>query len=93
MARQELQVELRKLEGDYEQKLQDLSQEKELLASSKQEQEKEIHDLQKQQTSLKQQVHMHTVISLTYCNTEVMYHQHTYLENLSSGLLALSLNK
>uniref|UniRef100_A0A7N6BMV7 Diaphanous related formin 1 n=1 Tax=Anabas testudineus TaxID=64144 RepID=A0A7N6BMV7_ANATE len=36
MARQELQVELKKLEGDYEQKLRDLSQEKEQLFSSKQ---------------------------------------------------------
>ncbi|XP_026213578.1 protein diaphanous homolog 1 isoform X2 [Anabas testudineus] len=56
MARQELQVELKKLEGDYEQKLRDLSQEKEQLFSSKQEQEKEIQGLQQQLSSRKQQI-------------------------------------
>ncbi|XP_055368335.1 protein diaphanous homolog 1 isoform X2 [Betta splendens] len=55
MARQELQVGLKKLEGDYEQKLQDLSQEKEQLASSKQEKEKEIQGLQQQLSTLKEQ--------------------------------------
>ncbi|XP_026185720.1 protein diaphanous homolog 1 isoform X2 [Mastacembelus armatus] len=55
-ARHELQVELKKLEGDYEQKLQDLSQEKEQLATSKQEREKENQGLQQQLSSLKQQV-------------------------------------
>uniref|UniRef100_A0A3Q3K0Z4 Diaphanous related formin 1 n=1 Tax=Monopterus albus TaxID=43700 RepID=A0A3Q3K0Z4_MONAL len=55
MARQELQVELKKLEGDYEHKLQDLSQEKEQLASSKQEREKENQELQKQLSTVKQQ--------------------------------------
>uniref|UniRef100_A0A665UIK5 Diaphanous related formin 1 n=1 Tax=Echeneis naucrates TaxID=173247 RepID=A0A665UIK5_ECHNA len=55
-ARHELQVELKKLEGDYEQKLQDLSREKELLASSKHETEKENHGLQEKLTSLKQQI-------------------------------------
>ncbi|XP_040904838.1 protein diaphanous homolog 1-like isoform X2 [Toxotes jaculatrix] len=55
-ARQELQVELKKLEGDYEQKLRDLSQEKEQLASSKQEQEKENQGLQQQLSTLKEQI-------------------------------------
>lgn len=56
-ARHELQVELKKLEGDYEQKLRDLSQEKEQLATSKQEREKENEGLQQQLSSLNQQVH------------------------------------
>lgn len=55
-ARHECQVELKKLEGDYEQKLQDLSQEKEQLASAKQEQEKENQGLQNQLSSLQQQI-------------------------------------
>ncbi|XP_041845585.1 protein diaphanous homolog 1-like isoform X2 [Melanotaenia boesemani] len=55
-ARHELQVELKKLEGDYEQKLQDLSQEKEQLASSKQEQEKENQGLQQQLGALEKQI-------------------------------------
>lgn len=56
-ARHELQVELKKLESDYEQKLQDLSQEKEQLATSKQEREKENQGLQEQLGNLKTQVH------------------------------------
>ncbi|KAF3693902.1 Protein diaphanous -like protein 1 Diaphanous-related formin-1 [Channa argus] len=56
MARQELQVELKKLEGNYEQKLQDWSKEKEQLSTSKQEQEKENQGLQQQLTTLKQQI-------------------------------------
>ncbi|TNN46302.1 Protein diaphanous 1 [Liparis tanakae] len=55
-ARHELQVELKKLEGDYEQKLQDLSQEKEQLATSKLEREKESQGLQQQLTTLQQQI-------------------------------------
>lgn len=55
-ARHELQVELKKLEGDYELKLQDLSQEKEQLASVKQERERENQGLQTQLSSLQQQV-------------------------------------
>ncbi|XP_053285533.1 protein diaphanous homolog 1 isoform X1 [Pleuronectes platessa] len=55
-ARHELQVELKKLEGDYEQKLRDLSQEKEQLASSKQEREKENQGLQQELGTLKQQI-------------------------------------
>lgn len=59
-ARHELQVEMKKLESDYEQKLQDLSQEKEQLATSKQEREKENQALQEQLGNLKTQVHTHT---------------------------------
>ncbi|XP_047440383.1 protein diaphanous homolog 1 isoform X2 [Mugil cephalus] len=55
-ARHELQVEMKKLEGDYEQKLQDLSQEKEQLASSKQEREKENEGLQQQLSGLEKQI-------------------------------------
>lgn len=55
-ARHELQVELKKLEGDYELKLQDLSQEKEQLAVVKQEREKENQGLQTELSSLQQQI-------------------------------------
>ncbi|XP_024864368.1 protein diaphanous homolog 1 isoform X2 [Kryptolebias marmoratus] len=55
-ARHELQVELKKLEGDYEQKLLDLSQEKEQLATSKQEREKENQALQQDLSSLQKQI-------------------------------------
>ncbi|XP_054647011.1 protein diaphanous homolog 1-like isoform X2 [Dunckerocampus dactyliophorus] len=55
-ARHELQVELKKLEGDYEQKLHDLSQEKEQLACSKQERENENQGLQQQLSTLQQQI-------------------------------------
>ncbi|XP_061136419.1 protein diaphanous homolog 1 [Syngnathus typhle] len=55
-ARHELQVEMKKLEGDYEQKLQELSQEKEQLASSKDEREKENQGLQLQLSTLQQQI-------------------------------------
>ncbi|KAK5864809.1 hypothetical protein PBY51_016020 [Eleginops maclovinus] len=55
-ARHELQVELKKLEGDYEQKLQDLSQEKEQLATSKLDREKENQGLQQQLGTLQQQI-------------------------------------
>ncbi|XP_037635630.1 protein diaphanous homolog 1-like isoform X2 [Sebastes umbrosus] len=54
-ARHELQVELKKLEGDYEQKLQDLSQEKEQLAISKLDREKENQGLQQQLSTMQQQ--------------------------------------
>lgn len=53
-------MELKKLEGDYEQKLQDLSQEKEQLATSKLDREKENQGLQQQLSALKQQVHTNT---------------------------------
>lgn len=55
-ARHELQVELKKLEGDYELKLQDLSQEKEKITSLKLEKEKENQGLQQQMSTLQQQV-------------------------------------
>uniref|UniRef100_A0A672G3U4 Diaphanous related formin 1 n=1 Tax=Salarias fasciatus TaxID=181472 RepID=A0A672G3U4_SALFA len=55
-ARHELQVEMKKLEGDYEQKLIDLNQEKEQLASSKQEREKENQGLQQQLSTLQKQI-------------------------------------
>ncbi|XP_060904056.1 protein diaphanous homolog 1-like isoform X2 [Labrus mixtus] len=55
-ARHELQVELKKLEGDYEHKLQDMSQEKEQLATSKLEREKENQGLQQQLSTLQQQI-------------------------------------
>lgn len=55
-ARHELQVELKKLEGDYELKLQDLSQEKEKITSLKLEKEKENQGLQQQMSTLQLQV-------------------------------------
>ncbi|CAL8304701.1 unnamed protein product, partial [Arctogadus glacialis] len=55
-SRHELQVELRKLEADYEVRLQDLSSEKELLSSSKQEKDKENQGLQKKLGTLQQQI-------------------------------------
>ncbi|XP_034738911.1 protein diaphanous homolog 1-like isoform X3 [Etheostoma cragini] len=55
-ARHELQVELKKLEGDYEQKVQDLSQDKEQLATAKQEQEKQNQELQQQLSTREQQI-------------------------------------
>ncbi|XP_077433933.1 protein diaphanous homolog 1 isoform X2 [Vanacampus margaritifer] len=55
-ARHELQVEMKKLEGDYEQKLHELSQEKEQLTSSKHEREKENEGLQQQLSTLQQQI-------------------------------------
>lgn len=60
-ARHELQVELKKLEGDYELKLQDLSQEKEKITSLKLEKEKENQGLQQQMSTLQQQVLAQTV--------------------------------
>ncbi|KAM4621830.1 protein diaphanous homolog 1 [Polymixia lowei] len=55
-ARHELQVELKKLEGDYEQRVQELSQEKEQLASSKQEKDRENQGLQTELNTLQQQI-------------------------------------
>lgn len=69
-ARHELQVELKKLEGDYEQKLLDLSQEKEQLATSKQEREKENQALQQDRSSLQKQVHWNKNTVFSWC----MYH-------------------
>ncbi|XP_056132785.1 protein diaphanous homolog 1 [Lampris incognitus] len=53
--RQELQVELKKLEGNYELRLQDMSQEKEQLLSSKLERERENQGLQQQLSMLQQE--------------------------------------
>uniref|UniRef100_H2TAT7 Diaphanous related formin 1 n=1 Tax=Takifugu rubripes TaxID=31033 RepID=H2TAT7_TAKRU len=64
-ARHELQVELKKLEGDYEHKLQDLSQEKEQLACLRVEKEKENQGLQQQLRRLQQQVH--TPSNVVFC--------------------------
>lgn len=50
-------MELKKLEGDYEHKLQDLSQEKEKLACVGLEKEKENQGLQQQLRRLQEQVH------------------------------------
>ncbi|KAJ3587661.1 hypothetical protein NHX12_011258, partial [Muraenolepis orangiensis] len=55
-SRHELQVELRKLEADYEVRLQELSNEKELLSSSKQEKDKENQGLQQKLGTLQQQI-------------------------------------
>ncbi|XP_047209397.1 protein diaphanous homolog 1 isoform X2 [Girardinichthys multiradiatus] len=55
-ARHELQVEMKKLEGDYDQKLLDLSQEKEQLATSKLDREKENQSLQEKLSSLQNQI-------------------------------------
>ncbi|XP_056327782.1 protein diaphanous homolog 1 [Danio aesculapii] len=55
-ARQELQVELKKLETDYEQKLLDLSAEKETLGKEKGEQEKENKVMQSEINLLKEKI-------------------------------------
>nr|XP_021336758.1 protein diaphanous homolog 1-like [Danio rerio] len=55
-ARQELQVELKKLEADYEQKLLDLSAEKETLGKEKGEQEKENKVMQSEINLLKEKI-------------------------------------
>ncbi|XP_024139156.1 protein diaphanous homolog 1 isoform X3 [Oryzias melastigma] len=55
-ARHELNVEMKKLESDYEQKLIDLSQEKEQLACAKKDKEKENQSLQKQLGTLEKQI-------------------------------------
>lgn len=66
-ARHELQVELKKLEGDYEHKLQDLSQEKEQQACLRVEKEKENQGLQQQLRRLQQQVH--TPSNVVFCHS------------------------
>ncbi|KAM9795020.1 protein diaphanous homolog 1 [Neosynchiropus ocellatus] len=55
-ARHELQVEMKKLEGDYEQKLEVLSNDKENLATAKQDKEKENQELQQKLGNLQQQL-------------------------------------
>uniref|UniRef100_A0A4W5KAS1 Diaphanous related formin 1 n=1 Tax=Hucho hucho TaxID=62062 RepID=A0A4W5KAS1_9TELE len=56
MARHELQVELKKMEGDYEQRVQELAAEKEILGSEKQERERENQTLLGQINTFKEQV-------------------------------------
>lgn len=73
---------MKKLEGDYDQKLQDLSQEKEQLASSKQEREKENQSLQEQLGSLQNQVHTdaHDVFFVFLTNvTLITFFQFSYV--------------
>lgn len=70
-------MELKKLESDYEQKLQELSQEKELLASSKQEREKENQGLQQQLSSLQHQVQKHTLTCLSHSHLHILYTSHS----------------
>ncbi|KAI1898607.1 hypothetical protein AGOR_G00074130, partial [Albula goreensis] len=55
-ARHELQVELRKMEGDYEQKVQELSAEKDVLGMEKVEREKENQTLLNEVTQLKEKI-------------------------------------
>nr|XP_023698655.1 protein diaphanous homolog 1 isoform X2 [Paramormyrops kingsleyae] len=55
-ARHELQVELKKMEGDYDQKVQDLSSEKEHLGQEKLEKEKENQKLLEDIIQLKEQI-------------------------------------
>uniref|UniRef100_A0A4W5KF33 Diaphanous related formin 1 n=1 Tax=Hucho hucho TaxID=62062 RepID=A0A4W5KF33_9TELE len=56
MARHELQVELKKMEGDYEQRVQELAAEKEILGSEKQERERENQTLLGQINTFKEQI-------------------------------------
>lgn len=55
-ARQELQVELNKMESDYEQKVLELSTDKEKLGKEKNDQEKENQGLQSEISQLKEKV-------------------------------------
>ncbi|XP_026095469.1 protein diaphanous homolog 1-like isoform X3 [Carassius auratus] len=55
-ARHELQVELKKMEADYEQKVLELSTEKETLGKEKNEQEKENQGLQSEISQLKEKI-------------------------------------
>uniref|UniRef100_A0A672SMM1 Diaphanous related formin 1 n=1 Tax=Sinocyclocheilus grahami TaxID=75366 RepID=A0A672SMM1_SINGR len=56
MARHELQVELKKMESDYEQKVLDLSTEKEKLGKEKNDQENENQGLQSEISQLKEKI-------------------------------------
>lgn len=58
-ARHELQVEFKKMEGDYEQKVQELCAEKEALRNDKVDKEKENQGLHGEIGQLKQQVLSH----------------------------------
>ncbi|KAI5100671.1 protein diaphanous-like 1-like [Silurus meridionalis] len=55
-ARHELQVEFKKMEGNYEQKVQDLSSEKEALGNEKADKEKENQGLHGEVSQLKEQI-------------------------------------
>ncbi|KAM9496057.1 protein diaphanous homolog 1 isoform 2-T2 [Clarias gariepinus] len=55
-ARHELQVEFKKMEGDYEQKVQELSAEKETLRNEKADKEKENHGLSGEISQLKNKI-------------------------------------
>ncbi len=55
-ARHELQVELKKMEADYEQKVMNLSTEKEKMGKEKTDQEKENQGLQSEISQLKEKV-------------------------------------
>uniref|UniRef100_A0AAY4DPX9 Diaphanous related formin 1 n=1 Tax=Denticeps clupeoides TaxID=299321 RepID=A0AAY4DPX9_9TELE len=55
-ARHELQVELKKMEGDYEQRVQELVSEKDLLCNEKVEKEKENHGLRGEVGLLKEKI-------------------------------------
>lgn len=65
-ARHELQVELKKMEADYEQKVLELSTEKEKLGKEKNDQEKENQGLQSEISQLKEKVHRQEVMSSLY---------------------------
>lgn len=61
--RHELKAEMTKQELDYEQKLINLSKEKEQLATAKKEKEEENKGLQKQLSTLETQVHTYKLLS------------------------------
>lgn len=64
-ARHELQVEFKKMEGDYEQKVQELSAEKETLRNEKADKEKENHGLSGEISQLKNKVLNHVSHHIT----------------------------
>lgn len=64
---------MKKLEGDYDQKLQDMCQEKEQLASAKLEREKENQSLQEQLGSLQNQVHINPTQRFVLFNQESVF--------------------
>uniref|UniRef100_A0A8C7L1T1 Diaphanous related formin 1 n=1 Tax=Oncorhynchus kisutch TaxID=8019 RepID=A0A8C7L1T1_ONCKI len=67
-ARHELQVELKKMEGDYEHRVHELAAEKETLGSEKQERETENQSLMEQINTLNEEVHTHTERTLQSFN-------------------------
>lgn len=66
-ARHELQVELKKMEGDYEQKVQELSAEKETLGNEKVVKEKENQGLHGEISQLKGKV-LNQIKSMQNCS-------------------------